>query len=159
MKHQPFWLDASDQSRVYVNVWLPEGEPEAVVMLSHGMAEHSSRYARFGLALAEAGFALYAHDQRGHGKTADQGLLGHYADEQGWAKVVGDLASVAQAISQRYPGVPVFLLGHSMGSYVAQAYLQHHGAGLQGAILSGSNFQPATFYRAARLIARMESFR
>lgn len=159
MKHQPFWLDTSDRSRLYVNVWLPEVEPIAVVMLSHGMAEHSGRYSRLGTALSEAGYALYAHDQRGHGKTADQGMLGHYADEQGWAKVVGDLASVAQAISQRHPDVPVFLLGHSMGSYIAQAYLQHHGAGLQGAILSGSNFQPVALYRCARVIARLERFR
>ena len=159
MKHQPFWLDASDRSRLYVNVWLPEVEPKAVVMLSHGMAEHSGRYARLGMALGEAGYALYAHDQRGHGKTADQGMLGHYADEQGWAKVVGDLASVTQTIGQRHPDVPVFLLGHSMGSYIAQAYLQHHGAGLQGAILSGSNFQPVALYRGARAIARLERFR
>ncbi|MCD5991918.1 lysophospholipase [Pseudomonas sp. CDFA 553] len=159
MKHQPFWLDASDRSRLYVNVWLPEVEPKAVVMLSHGMAEHSGRYARLGMALGEAGYALYAHDQRGHGKTADQGMLGHYADEQGWAKVVGDLASVTQTIGQRHPDVPVFLLGHSMGSYIAQAYLQHHGAALQGAILSGSNFQPVALYRGARVIARLERFR
>ena len=97
---------------------------------------------------------MYAHDQRGHGKTAAQGTLGHYADDQGWSKVVGDLASVNQAVGQRHSDAPVFLLGHSMGSYVAQAYLMHHGAGLQGAILSGSNFQPWPFIAAARLIAR-----
>lgn len=159
MKHQAFWLDASDHSRLYVNAWLPDFAPKAVVMLSHGMAEHSGRYARLGMALAEAGFALYAHDQRGHGKTAAQGVLGHYADEQGWAKVVGDLAGVAQAIGQRHADTPLFLLGHSMGSYIAQAYLQHHGAGLQGAILSGSNFQPVAFYRVARVIARLERLR
>lgn len=159
MNHQAFWLDASDRSRLYVNAWLPAIAPKAIVMLCHGMAEHSGRYARLAAALNEAGYAVYAHDQRGHGKTAAQGVLGHYADEQGWAKVVGDLASIAQAISQRHADTPLFLLGHSMGSYIAQAYLQHHSAGLQGAILSGSNFQPVVLYRAARLIARLERMR
>ncbi|MGV6397625.1 lysophospholipase [Pseudomonas caspiana] len=159
MKHQAFWLDASDHSRLFVNAWLPEQPPRAVVMLAHGMAEHSGRYARLGAALCQAGFALYAHDQRGHGKTAAQGTLGHFADDQGWSKVVGDLASVNQAIGQRHAEAPVFLMGHSMGSYVAQAYLMHHGAGLQGAILSGSNFQPVALYRGARLIAHAERLR
>jgi len=123
------------------------------------MAEHGGRYERLGIALSEAGFALYVHDQRGHGKTAAQGHLGHYADHDGWSKVVGDLASLSQNIGLRHPGLPVFLLGHSMGSYVAQAYLLHHSASLQGAILSGSNFQPVSLYRSAALIARFERWR
>jgi len=74
-------------------------------------------------------------------------------------KVVGDLASLNQHIGQQLPGVPIILLGHSMGSYIAQAYLLHHSASLHGAILSGSNFQPVALYRAARLIARAERLR
>jgi alpha-beta hydrolase superfamily lysophospholipase len=159
MKHEAFWLDASDHSRLYVNAWIPVVGPKAVIMLSHGMAEHSGRYARLGSVLSEAGFALYAHDQRGHGRTAAHGILGHYADENGWTKVVGDLASLSHAIGQRHPGLPVFLLGHSMGSYIAQAYLLHHGASLQGAVLSGSNFQPVSLYRSAAVIARLERWR
>lgn len=162
MKHTAFWLDTSDHQRLLVNAWLPltDGDSiKAVVMVSHGMAEHSGRYARLGAALTAAGFALYAHDQRGHGQTAVHGVLGHYADEDGWNKVVGDLASLSALIAQRHPGAPVFLLGHSMGSYIAQAYLLHHSASLQGAVLSGSNFQPVSLYRAAALIARMERWR
>jgi alpha-beta hydrolase superfamily lysophospholipase len=159
MKHDAFWLDASDHTRLYVNAWMPLSGPRAVVMLSHGMAEHSGRYARLGAALTEAGFALYAHDQRGHGRTAANGVLGHYADRDGWNKVVGDLASLSASIGQRHPGVPVVLLGHSMGSYIAQAYLLHHSASVQGAVLSGSNFQPVLLYRSAAVIARLERWR
>lgn len=159
MKHDAFWLDASDHTRLYVNAWIPQNLPRAVVMLSHGMAEHGGRYARLGTALTDAGFALYAHDQRGHGRTAASGVLGHYADQDGWNKVVGDLASLNASIGQRHPGVPVFLLGHSMGSYIAQAYLLHHSASIQGAVLSGSNFQPVSLYRSAAVIARLERWR
>lgn len=159
MNHEAYWLDASDHSRLFVNAWAPEGQARAVVMLSHGMAEHSGRYERLAEALTQAGFALYAHDQRGHGRTASEGLLGHYGDRDGWSKVVGDLATLNASIAQKHPEVPVFLLGHSMGSYVAQAYLMHHSASLQGAILSGSNFQPVSLYRSARLVARFERWR
>ncbi|OPA99071.1 alpha/beta hydrolase [Pseudomonas fluorescens] len=159
MNHSTFWLTANDRSRLYVNQWLPEGPARAMIMLSHGMAEHSGRYGRLAEALCGAGFGLYALDQRGHGRTADEGTLGLYAEKDGWNKVVGDLASLNQHIAHQTPGLPIFLLGHSMGSYIAQAYLLHHSASLNGAILSGSNFQPVALYRAARVIAHIERLR
>ncbi len=159
MNHSTFWLTANDHSRLYVNQWMPDVPPKALVMLSHGMAEHSGRYARLAQAVCGAGYGVYALDQRGHGRTADEGTLGLYADNDGWNKVVGDLASLNQHIGQQHPGLPIILLGHSMGSYIAQAYMLHHSASLHGAILSGSNFQPVALYRAARLIARIERAR
>lgn len=159
MNHTTFWLTANDRSRLYINQWLPDGVPKAMIMLAHGMAEHSGRYARLAAALCGAGYGLYAPDQRGHGRTADEGMLGLFAEKDGWNKVVGDLASLNQHIGQQAPGVPIILLGHSMGSYIAQAYLLHHSASLNGAILSGSNFQPVALYRAARVIARIERAR
>ncbi|AZP71007.1 alpha/beta hydrolase [Pseudomonas poae] len=159
MNHSTFWLTANDRSRLYVNQWMPEGPAKALVMLSHGMAEHSGRYGRLAEALCGAGYGLYALDQRGHGRTADEGTLGLYAEQDGWNKVVGDLASLNQHIAHQQPGLPIILLGHSMGSYIAQAYLLHHSASLSGVVLSGSNFQPVALYRAARVIARIERAR
>ena len=159
MIHDTFWLTANDHSQLFVNQWLPEGTLKAVILVSHGMAEHSARYARLAEQLCNQGYGVYALDQRGHGQTANNGVLGHYADADGWCKVVGDLASLNQHIGQQHPGVPIVLLGHSMGSYIAQAYLLHHSASLHGAVLSGSNFQPVALYRAARLIARFEHWR
>ena len=140
MNHSTFWLTANDRSRLYVNQWLPDGPAKAMIMLSHGMAEHSGRYARLAEALCAAGYGLYA-------------------EKDGWNKVVGDLASLNQHIGQQQPGLPIILLGHSMGSYIAQAYLLHHSASLNGAILSGSNYQPVALYRAAGVIARLERAR
>ena len=159
MNHSTFWLTANDRSRLYVNQWLPDGPAKAMIKLSHGMAEHSGRYARLAEALCAAGYGLYALDQRGHGRTADEGTLGLYAEKDGWNKVVGDLASLNQHIGQQQPGLPIILLGHRMGSYIAQAYLLHHSASLDGAILSGSNFQPVALYRAAGVIVRLERAR
>jgi alpha-beta hydrolase superfamily lysophospholipase len=159
MNHTTFWLTANDHSRLYVNQWLPDAPPKALIMVSHGMAEHGGRYVRLAEALCGAGYGVFALDQRGHGRTADEGTLGLFAEQDGWNKVVGDLASLNQHIGQQLPGVPIILLGHSMGSYIAQAYLLHHSASLHGAVLSGSNFQPVALYRAARLIARAERLR
>ncbi|WP_336118316.1 alpha/beta fold hydrolase, partial [Klebsiella pneumoniae] len=69
---------------------------------------------------------FYAIDQRGHGRTAEADELGHFADQGGWGKVVGDLASLNHHIRQQHPELPIFLLGHSMGSYISMAYLLHH---------------------------------
>lgn len=156
MQHQAFWLDSSDSLPIYVNRWHNAQPPKAVVMVAHGMAEHSGRYARLGEALVAAGYALYAHDQRGHGQTATHGTRGHYADADGWNLVISDLACLNHRIRQTHPNTPIFLLGHSMGSYIAQAYLMGHSASLQGAVLSGSNYQPVMLYRAAHTIARIE---
>ena len=159
MLHDAFWLPASHHCSLYVHQWLPATPVRAGVLLAHGMAEHAGRYQRLGEALSGAGFALYAHDQRGHGRTAEHGTLGLFATENGWNTVVNDLGLLNQHIGQQHPGVPVFLFGHSMGSYIAQAYLLHHSGSLQGAILSGSNFQPPALYRTARQIARLEGWR
>jgi len=159
MNHTTFWLTANDHSRLYVNQWLPDAPPKALIMVSHGMAEHGGRYVRLAEALCGAGYGVFALDQRGHGRTADEGTLGLFAEQDGWSKVVGDLASLNQHIGQQQPGVPIILLGHSMGSYIAQAYLLHHSASLHGVVLSGSNFQPVALYRAARLITRAERLR
>lgn len=159
MPYSTFCLSASDGFQLHIHRWNADQPPRAVVMLAHGLAEHAARYARLGEALAANGYELFALDQRGHGLSAQHGVLGHFADQDGWNKVVSDLACLNHHIRQQYPSVPIFLLGHSMGSYIGQAYLMQHSCSLQGAILSGSNFQPARIYRAAGLVARFERWR
>ncbi|MDX1298249.1 MAG: alpha/beta hydrolase [Pseudomonas sp.] len=159
MLHQAFWLNCTDAAPLYVNRWHSEQPPKALLMIAHGMAEHSGRYARLAEALVAQGFEVYAHDQRGHGKTAEHGLLGHYADSNGWSQVVNDLANLNHHMRQSHPQTPIFLLGHSMGSYISQAYLMQHSCSLQGAILSGSNYQPVALYRAGQWLARFERWR
>ncbi len=159
MHLQTFTLTASDDVPVHVNHWSCGAAPRAVVLLAHGMGEHSGRYADFGQALAQSGIDLYALDQRGHGLTAQQGILGHFANHNGWQRVQDDLHELRQLLQQRHPQAPLFLFGHSMGSYIAQAYLLKHSTGIHGAVLSGSNYQPVSLYRAARLVARFERWR
>ena len=159
MHPQDFRIGASDGTALRVLHWPTEAAPKALLMIAHGMAEHAERYARLAEALTAAGYGVYALDQRGHGRTAEQGMLGHYADADGWNKVVGDLATLNHHIRKQHPQAPIFLLGHSMGSYIGMAYLMQHSCSLQGAILSGSNYQPLPVYQAASLITRFERWR
>ena len=123
-------LTTEDGITVHVNRWLPpEGTTvRAVVQIAHGMAEHSQRYERFAQALTQVGFAVYAHDHRGHKMTAvthDQS--GYLADSGWWAHLVEDLGSVIALAREEQPGLPIILFGHSMGSFVSRAFAAERG--------------------------------
>ena len=139
--------------------WLPDGRPRAIVQIAHGLAEHSARYARLAGALNAAGYAAYASDLRGHGPTSDPADLGHFADADGWAKCVGDLWTFNRLIAAEQPGVPIVLLGHSMGSFLGQQFVAEHSEALAGVVYSGSNGKPPPIAAAGRLIARAERLR
>jgi len=129
-----------DGVRLRLRRWAPAGPPRAIVQIAHGLAEHSGRYDRFARALAAAGFAVIAHDHRGHGETAARPEdLGFFAERDGWATVLADLDAVQAVGRSLWPGVPVFLFGHSMGSFMVQDLVSRSGIDLAGAVLSGSD--------------------
>src|SRR4051812_27338066 len=117
--------------------WWPIDAPRGVVLISHGASEHSGRYDRFARALNAAGFAAAALDHRGHGRTAPSVPRGVMGPGGGMA-VVDDLHELRAAARSRFGGdAPVFLFGHSLGTLIALAYLDHHAAGLAGTVLCG----------------------
>ncbi len=94
--------------------------PRAILVLLHGLAEHSGRYARFADFMAQRGFQVYAHDHRGHGMTqAPDAPLGRFATHDGGLRVVEDVLVVIETARERHPALPVFLFGHSMGGLIA----------------------------------------
>jgi alpha-beta hydrolase superfamily lysophospholipase len=139
--------------------WLPEGRPRAAVQIAHGLAEHSARYARLAGALNAAGYAVYANDHRGHGPSSAPGDRGHFCDADGWTKTVGDLRTFNRLIAAEQPGVPIVFLGHSMGSFLGQAFVAEHSDALAGVAYSGSNGAPPRIATLGRLIARAERLR
>lgn len=129
----------ADGTALFVRTWLPEGTARAVVQIAHGMAEHSARYARFAEALTDAGFAVWANDHRGHGKTSTAARdRGYFADGDGWGVAVDDLEAVAGAARAAHPGLPLFFFGHSMGSMLGRDHASRHGDELAGAIFCGT---------------------
>ena len=136
-----FNFPASDGKKIFTHQWLPEKDQKikAIVQISHGMSEHAGRYEPFAEALTAHQFAVYANDHRGHRHTAAAPEeQGYFADEKGWQQVVKDMKSLTDVIREKHPGLPVFLLGHSMGSLLSRSYVFSHGQDLQGLILSAT---------------------
>jgi alpha-beta hydrolase superfamily lysophospholipase len=152
---------AADGASIHVYRWTPdEGLPRrGVIHIAHGMAEHGARYARLAEALTAAGYVVYANDHRGHGKTARAGELGHLGPAGAWTLVLDDLRGLIRAEKAANPGLPFVLLGHSMGSFLAQELLFDLSPELDAAILSGSNGKPTPIASAGRLLARVERAR
>ena len=117
-------------------LWRPEGAPRAVVQLVHGMAEHMDRYDPVARRLNRAGLAVVGHTHLGHGPRAQR--QGYFADHDGWQHLINDVHRLRGIAQEQFPGLPYLMLGHSMGSFVTRCYLQEHGEGLAGAMLSGT---------------------
>ena len=155
-----FRLPVDDGVALHVYRWTPGGPPKAVVQIAHGLAEHAGRYGPTAAALTAAGFAVYANDHRGHGLTASTPEeLGYFAAQNGWRRLVDDLHRLNRRIADEHPGRPIFLLGHSMGSFLAQQYLFSHGDSIVGGVLSGTNGGAGMLVRIGRSVAQLERLR
>ncbi len=122
----------------YWQAWLPRSRTRAVVVIVHGIHEHSGRYAHVGAWLAAAGFAAYAADHRGHGRSD-----GRRANIERMALIVADLGSFVRFTVERHPGVPVFMVGHSLGGLIALQWATEPSAAeprtrLDGLVVSGA---------------------
>jgi alpha-beta hydrolase superfamily lysophospholipase len=137
MPSSTFRYTSSDGAQITAYRWDPEGEPTAVIQLTHGMGEHARRYEYVARALNDAGFAVYAQDHRGHGASADPDALGDLG-QGSWTALVDDIGLLSAQIRAEHPGLPLILVGHSMGSFAVQQYLLDHGADVDGVVLTGT---------------------
>lgn len=153
-------LGVPDGQSLFVYRWLPDAPARAQVQIVHGLAEHAGRYARLAEALTRAGYAVYAHDWRGHGQTAKSPAeLGYFADAAGWDKCLDDAWAVTRRMQADQPNLPVVMVGHSMGSFLTQHFIAQHGDALAGAMLCASNGKPKALAGLGRYVARMERLR
>ncbi len=128
---------SSGWGMVFSRRWLnEEREPKAVLVIAHGMSEHSGRYDHFARFLAEKGFAVYMNDHPGHGRSAQ--IKGHFADKDGWEHTVSDLNALMDQAAGNHPGLPLFLMGHSMGSFLTRCYIVRYGQRLGGCVICGT---------------------
>jgi alpha-beta hydrolase superfamily lysophospholipase len=133
-----FELTAEDGSAIACYRWGGEAPARGVLQLAHGMGEHAQRYREPLAPLTEQGIVIYANDHRGHGATAlDRAALGDFGP-QGFSALVDDMTQLTMKIMEREPGVPIVLMGHSMGSFAAQLYALDNNALIDGLVLSGS---------------------
>ncbi len=141
MKQEQFFVkspcDGLNLSTLTVLPQLPE-KAEGIVQLIHGMAEHKERYLHFMEFLAAHGYICIIHDHRGHGKSVKSSADLGYFYGQGSDGLVEDTAAVTRYARSRWPNLPVFLIGHSMGSLIARAYTKKYDDQIERLILIGS---------------------
>ncbi|WP_304684868.1 alpha/beta fold hydrolase [Ileibacterium valens] len=137
---------------------VPEAkEVKGIIQIVHGMAEHKERYLHFMNYLAEQGYACIAHDHRGHGNSVlDPADLGYFYDESGEA-IVEDVRDVSKDLRFRYPHVPVFLFGHSMGSLVVRKFAKSYDDEIDGLIICGAVYENPAAKIGLKLVKKMSS--
>ncbi len=158
MNREQTWIITKDGETLLLYKWYEKDTtPIALVQIAHGMAEHMGRYEEFARFLVEQQIFVFGNDHRGHGKTGERkGPHGFFAVENGFERVTDDLHTVTQMIRKQYPETPLFLLGHSMGSFLVRRYIQKYHEPLAGVILSGTAGDPGTLGAAGIWLARRE---
>ena len=158
--HDFRFLSTDGKHNVFARECTPDGEVRAVLQIAHGVAEHIYRYAPFMEFLAENGFVVVANDHLGHGKTAEnEQELCFFAEKDGWNDVVSDMDTLHKLTAAKYPGVPYFLFGHSMGSFYARWYAEKWPESITALVISGTagpSFMNVVGQRLAGLIARVK---
>lgn len=131
MKHRDMEFPGCADVGLYGQAWLPDAPPRAVVVIAHGLAEHGGRYGELATRLVDKGFAVYAVDHRGHGRSG-----GKRANVERFDYLVSDLGTFLGRAQREHPGAPVILLGHSMGGTIALACALKYEAVLRALVLS-----------------------
>lgn len=140
MKTESGNIRAQDGTSIYWKGWVPDNSPKAIVHVIHGYAEHIDRYGNVVNELLPAGYAVFGTDHRGHGKS--QGKRGHVKSFQ---EFIDDEKQFRRdVIKVRFPKIPYFVLGHSMGSLIAMNYVEQNAEDIKGLVLSGTGSQPGT---------------
>ncbi|NCF19624.1 MAG: alpha/beta fold hydrolase [Haliea sp.] len=135
---QTFIFTAPDDTQIYCHRW-PVEKPSAIVQIVHGGAEHAGRYNGVAQALNEQGYTVYAEDHRGHGRTGEINTkLGDMGEANAFERVCDDVLSLGRRATTENPGVPLVIIGHSLGSLITQRILLQHSEEYAAAVLSGS---------------------
>lgn len=145
MKKDEFYLKSNDgMTDLHVITWVPEGEVRAVLQLTHGMVEYIDRYHDFAVFMADNGFAVIGHDHLGHGRSVtNSDRLGYFCEKNGYETVIEDIYLVTKEAHMKWPEKRLFILGHSMGSFMTRRYLALHASAVNGAVIMGTGFIPA----------------
>ncbi|BCS98969.1 alpha/beta hydrolase [Desulfoluna limicola] len=151
-------LAVTDTS-LFLTHWSPDASPpRAVVVIAHGMAEHGGRYREFAEHLTENGFCVYADDHRGHGRSVPPGgAYGHFGDVNGWELAVSDAEALVAHAAETHPGLPIFIFGHSMGSFLVRDVIATTKHPLSGAIICGTATLPSFLAGLGKLIAGLHA--
>ena len=139
---QQWMLSAADGMQLPCVLWLPEGQVRGIVQVTHGMTEHIGRFEPLAQVLTDNGFAAAGYDLRGHGKNSGSSTCASFG-QGGWEASLEDMRLLHALLLEKFPSVPHFMLGFSLGSFLLREYLAQHTEGISGAIIMGTGYQPA----------------
>ena len=162
MRDEFYFPSKDGNTEIHTIEWKPVGEVRAVLQICHGMVEYIRRYDEFAQFLCGEGYYVVGNDHLGHGKSIQaKSEYGFFNEKYGNACVLGDMHTLRQRTEKKYPGVPYFMLGHSMGSSLLRQYIQMYGNGLSGAVLMGTvaDHKKAALLFGKRLCRVMAAFR
>ncbi len=151
-----YFPSSNGSSRIHAAEWVPEGrEIVGVLQIAHGVAEYGMRYAPFAEFMTEHGFVVVTNDHLGHGLSAEPGAETlYFGPSNGWKHVVDDMYALRCRTKEKYPGLPYFLMGHSMGSFLTRTYLIRYPGTVDAAIIMGTGQQPPLLVAGGRAIAK-----
>lgn len=156
MKREFYYPSRDGVTKIHAIEWIPEGEVTTVLQMCHGMVEYIDRYHEFADFLTKHGVYVVGHDHLGHGKSVvSQEKLGFFHETDGNAYVIADIQQLRMQTAKKYPGVPYFIMGHSMGSFLVRQYLGLYSGGLSGAIIMGTGEQPSLVVNAGKLVCKI----
>lgn len=160
VKREFTYPSADGKTAIHAVEWLPEESPRAVLQIAHGVSEYVLRYEDFARYLTERGFAVVGNDHLGHGSSVAAGAPRLYFGPKGsWNRVVEDMEHLRKLTHRKFPNLPYFLLGHSMGSFLARTYLIRYPGTVDGAVIMGTGYMSAASTAASLAIISGECLR
>lgn len=148
MKKESFYFNSKDnQTKLHAVRYIPDKEPACcIVQIVHGMAEYAERYEEFAEFLTQRGCILTGEDHLGHGKSVKEGgTYGYFCEKDPATVLVKDVHRLKKITQHKYPGLPYYIVGHSMGSFILRNYLCQYGKEIDGAVIMGTGMQSGFF--------------
>ncbi len=160
MKKEEFYFDSRDgETSIHGVRWMPDkGEPRGIIQIIHGMEEYVERYEDFASFMTSNGFIVTGEDHLGHGgSVAEGGTTGYFCEQDPATVIVRDVHRLKKITQEKFPGLPIIIMGHSMGSFIARNYIYRYGTGINMAIIMGTGSTPGALLFAGRTVAKMTS--
>lgn len=159
MKKETFTFDSRDgRSHIHAVRYSPDSAaPKAIIQIIHGMSEYVERYEPFAKFLTAHGYLVTGEDHLGHGRTVPaDGSYGYFCGQDPATVLVRDVHRLKKMTQALYPGLPVIIIGHSMGSFILRNYLCRYGSGIDAAVIMGTGMQSPALVRSAKLLSCLQ---
>lgn len=157
-KNEFYYLSADGKTQIHAVEWIPDEKPKAILQIAHGVTEYILRYEQFAEYLVEKGIMVVGNDHLGHGKSIAKDSEPMYFGPTGsWKWAVEDMYTCTKMIKEKYPEIPYYMLGFSLGSFLLRTYLIEYPKAIDAAIIMGTGETSPVQIALAKFIANKEA--